>query len=78
MRLMLATMHTKYCLAEVQAFALLASFLSYSGQVQDDNSVKPVQSEGCGSVKVVKECEKTVKKCLSGCNTDDSIFNHYH
>ena len=34
--------------------------------------MNPIQSEGCGSVKVVKEFEKTVNECLNGGNRDDS------
>ena len=51
----------------MQAFAHL-NFLS----IQDDSFVNMILSEGCGSVHVVKEFEKTVQECLNGVNPDDS------
>jgi len=40
--------------------------------IQDNAFVHPVQSEGCGSVKVVKEFEKTIMDSLNGGNSDNS------
>ena len=40
--------------------------------IQDNAFVQPIQSEGCGSVKVVKEFEKTTMDCLNGGTSDNS------
>ena len=40
--------------------------------IQNNTFVQPIQSEGCGSVKVVKEFEKTTMDCLNGGTSDNS------